>query len=118
MEIKIAVRHGHLEESTQTEIRTKAEKLVHFFNRLTMITVTIDLADELARSVEFLVSAEHKHDFVAHDTKPELMAAVDGALARIEQQLRRYKEKIQEHRGTPHGGPGATAALLPGPEAE
>jgi putative sigma-54 modulation protein len=117
MEIKIAVRHGHLDEAAQTEIREKARKLVHSFNRLSMITVTVDLENDLAKSVEFLVSAEHKHDFVARETHPDLTAAFDAAFAKVEHQLRRYKEKIQDHhRGTPHAGSDALGAPADGPD--
>ena len=65
MEIKISARHGHLSEETQAFIREKAQKLLRLFERLTMIAVTVDLKDDLNKVVEFLVSAEHKHDFVA-----------------------------------------------------
>ena len=43
VQIKISVRHGHLSDATQQFIRDKAEKLLHFFERLTMIEVTVDL---------------------------------------------------------------------------
>jgi putative sigma-54 modulation protein len=36
-------RHGHLNDSAQQFIREKAEKLMHYFDRLTMIEVTVDL---------------------------------------------------------------------------
>ncbi|MBY0525010.1 MAG: ribosome-associated translation inhibitor RaiA [Gemmataceae bacterium] len=104
MEIKISARHGHLSEAHQTFIREKAQKLLHLFQRLTMIEVTVDLSDDLNKSVEFLVSAEHKHDFVARETHADLMAAVDLVEAKLEQQLRRYKEKIQDHRRRPPTG--------------
>ncbi len=108
MQIKISTRHGHLSEANQNIIREKASKLEHYFERLTMIEVTVDLQKE-ERLVEILVSAEHKHDFVASDHNPELMAAVDGAVAKLETQLRRYKEKIQDHRRDPSMGEGAPA---------
>ena len=97
MQIKISARHGHLAEPTQQFIRDKAEKLLHLFSRLTMIEVTVDLKSE-SKIVEFVVSAEHKHDFVARETHTDILAGVDLALAKLEQQLRRYKEKIQDHR--------------------
>ncbi len=108
MQIKIAVRHGHLNESTQQLIREKAEKLLHFFERLTMIEVTLDLKATFEKKevkmAEFVVQAEHKHDIVAREHHPDLMAAVDLAVDKVEGQLRRYKEKIQDHRRTPHTG--------------
>ena len=98
VQTKIAVRHGHLSEAAQQTIKEKAEKLLHFFERITQIEVTVDLAKEDHKTVEFLVQAEHKHDFVSKETGPELMAAVDHALHKLEGQIRRYKEKIQDHR--------------------
>jgi putative sigma-54 modulation protein len=104
VQIKISVRHGHLNDSTQQHIRDKAEKLLHYFDRLTIIEVTVDLMRKEQKWVEFLVRAEHKHDFVAHDSHPDLLAAVDLVLDKLEGQVRRYKEKIQDHRRTPSVG--------------
>ena len=103
MQIKISARHGHLSEATQQFIREKAEKLLHFFNRITSIDVTVDLKNE-AKLVEFLVNAEHKHDFVAHESNHDVLAAVDLVVDKLEGQLRRYKEKVQDHRRTPATG--------------
>jgi len=103
VQIKISARHGHLNDETQQFIRDKAEKLPHLFERLTMIEVTVDLRGEL-KHVEFLVQAEHKHQFVAHEQDANLLAAVDLVMAKIEGQLRRYKEKIQDRRRTPSAG--------------
>lgn len=105
MQIKISARHGHLDESIQQAIREKAGKLLHFFGRLTMIEVTVDLKKELGDvQIEILVEAEHKHDFVAREGHPDVLAAVDHALHKLEAQVRRYKEKIQDHRRTPSVG--------------
>jgi putative sigma-54 modulation protein len=104
VQVKIAVRHGHLSDATQQVIRDKAEKLLHFFDRLTMIGVTVDLDRKDEKWVEILVQAEHKHDFVAHERHVDLLVAVDQVLNKLEGQLRRYKEKIQDHRRTPSAG--------------
>jgi len=116
VEIKISTRHGHLTEETQQFIREKAEKLTRLFDRLTMIAVTVDLKDELNKVVEFLVSAEHKHDFVATERNPDILAAVDLVMAKLEQQLRKYKEKLQDHRRRPAAGEVPPAAGRPSAE--
>ena len=117
MQIKISVRHGHLSDATQQLIREKAEKLLHFFERLTMIEVTVDMKKD-QKGVEFLVKAEHKHDFVAHESHADLMAAVDLTLDKLALQLRRYKEKIQDHRRRPSTGQVAGAPSLEEPSEE
>ena len=106
MQIKISTRHGHLTNGTQDFIREKANKLLHIFARLTMIDVTVDLNEDEKneKTVEFVVNAEHKHDFVARAKHKDILAAVDLVLDKLEQQVRKYKEKIQDHRRTPAMG--------------
>jgi putative sigma-54 modulation protein len=82
-----------------------------------MIEVTVDLKED-EKWVEFLVQAEHKHDFVARERNGDILAAVDLVLDKLVTQLRRYKEKIQDHRRTPSTGEvaGAPAAEEPSEE--
>ena len=117
MQIKISARHGHLGNGAQDYIREKAQKLTHLFTRLTMIDVTVDMVNHLHR-VEFVVSAEHKHDFVAQESKPDLAAAVDAVVDKLQHQLRRYKEKVQDHRRDPSAGEVAGAPRLEGTSEE
>src|SRR5262245_6529406 len=100
VQVKISARHGHLSDASQERITAKAEKLLRIFDRLTLIEITVDLKDSDSPRVDAQVSAEHKHDFVAHDQSDNLMGSIDTVLHKLEQQLRKYKEKVQErHRG-------------------
>jgi len=104
VQVKVSVRHGTLSEETHQMIREKAEKLLHYFERLTLIEVTVDMGKNGEKTVEFVVQAEHKHNIVGVDHHQNLMAAVDLAMTKLEAQIRRYKEKIQDHRRTPSTG--------------
>jgi putative sigma-54 modulation protein len=104
VQIKISARHGHLDEATQQFIREKVGKLLRYFERLTMIEVTVDLKDPLSQQVELVVSAEHKHDFVAREQNADILAAVDLVVDKLANQLRHYKEKVQDRRRTPSAG--------------
>ncbi|MFH1919135.1 MAG: ribosome-associated translation inhibitor RaiA [Planctomycetota bacterium] len=96
MQIRISTRHGSVSDETQSRIRAKVEKLTRLFDRLTAIELTIDLERRDEPSVDLRVSAEHKHDFVASTRSGELMGSVDQVIHKLEQQLRKYKEKIQD----------------------
>ena len=96
MQIRITARHGQLSEVTRAKLTAKVEKLAKMFERLTSIEVTVDLEHTEKPVVEICVSAEHKHDFVAKESADEMWAAVDGTIHKLEQQLRKYKEKVQE----------------------
>ncbi len=96
MQIKISARHGNLSDKTQEKITAKVEKLTRIFDRLSEISVTVNLEHRDDPTVDLKVSAEHKHDFVATVQAGELMASVDQVVHKLEQQLRKYKKKIQE----------------------
>ncbi len=121
MQVKISVRHGHLGEAAQRTIREKAEKLLHLFDRITLIEVMVDMKkteEDRSCHVEFVVQAEHKHDFVAQEHHHDVLAAVDLALSKVQGQLRRYKEKIQDHRRKPSVGEVASSSQPQGDTEE
>lgn len=96
MQVAITTRHGSLSPSAQAHMTEKAEKLLTIFSRITAIQVTVNF--EHAESVvEILVDAEHKHNFVASESNSDATVAFDTALHKMEQQIRKYKEKIQDH---------------------
>ncbi len=105
MHIEISTRHCELSGDQQAYLRDKAEKLLKYFGRLMAIEVAVDHGKH-AWEIEILVSAEHKHDFVASETGATPETAMDLCVHKIEQQLRRYKEKVQHHKGdVTHDGP-------------
>jgi putative sigma-54 modulation protein len=97
VQVAIAARHGELKPEVQDYITRKSEKLLTYFDRVTAIAVTVDLSEERV-GVEILVDAEHKHNFVSHAFGTEAGGAFDQALQKMEQQIRKYKEKVQDHR--------------------
>ena len=96
MQVSISVRHGRLSEASQEKIKAKVGKLDRHLERLTMIEVTVDLNNESKPTVQIQVSAEHKHDFVASDTSESLKGSLDAAIHKVDQQIRKYKEKLVE----------------------
>lgn len=117
MQVNISARHGHLSDATRSKIAAKVEKLERLFERLSAIEVTVDLEHEQNPTVDVRVSAEHKHDFVAAEQSTNLMAALDGVIHKLEGQLRKYKEKVQErHRGGGHRDEAASLEEEPGGE--
>ena len=117
MQVKITARHGHLSDAAQQHIRDKAEKLLHYFGRIMMIEVMVDMKENEC-VVEFLVSAEHKHDFVASERHMDILAAVDMVVDKLGRQLSRYKEKIQDHRRDPSAAEVAAPPTLEEPSDE
>lgn len=97
VQVAVTCKHGQLSANQQAYIREKSEKLLNLFERVTAIGVTVTFENGGVR-VEILVDAEHKHNFVADDSGSDVAPVFDVALHRMEQQIRKYKEKIQDHR--------------------
>ena len=100
MQVEITCRHGSIDSGTHDYISRKSEKLLTFFERVTAIGVTIDFEGNRVK-VEILVDAEHKHNFVASSEGEATIAEFDKSLGKMEQQLKKYKEKLQDHRRDP-----------------
>jgi putative sigma-54 modulation protein len=98
----ISARHGHLSPGAQEKISEKVEVVRKFFDRMTAISVTVDLEHRERPSVELRVRAEHHDEFVAIEQADTVFAALDGAVSKMENQLRRFKERLKEHRGRGH----------------
>lgn len=102
MQVTISARHGHLSAATQEKIVEKVQPVRKFFDRITSILVTADLEHTDNISVELKVTAEHHDEFVAVDNAENLITALDGAIHKIDNQLRKHKEKLKDHRATSH----------------
>jgi putative sigma-54 modulation protein len=97
VQVAVTCKHGQLSANQQEYISQKAEKLLTYFERVTAIQVTVTFENGGVR-VEILVDAEHKHNFVANDHGDDVAPTFDVTLQKMEQQIRKYKEKIQDHR--------------------
>jgi putative sigma-54 modulation protein len=102
VQINTSIRHGHISDATQATIQEKLEKLTRLYDRISALEITIDLEHRDLPAVDLKASVK-KHDFVAAAQAENLLAAVDVAVDKMEQQLRKHKEKVQDrHRGVGH----------------
>jgi len=98
VQVKVSTRHGHLSPASQSKITSKVARLKRYFDRLTALNVTVDLGDKALPAVEIVASAEHFHDMVSHERAAQLWRSIDGAIQKLEQQLRKHKEKTRDHK--------------------
>ena len=103
MQVTVSARHGQLDDATQQGLQEKAETLLRYFERLTAIGVTVDLHRDRGDRVrvEIIARAEHKHEFVATEQDADIAAAFNLAADKIKQQIKHYKERLQDHRRDP-----------------
>ena len=99
VEVKVVAKNGELSDSIQETIKQKVSKLPRFFDRTTGIQVVADLQHTSNPKVEVILSAEETNDFFASDTGSNVITALDSVIGKMEQQLKKHKSKLTEHRG-------------------
>lgn len=102
MQVRVSVRHGSLQPGDQQLIEEKVEKLRRLFDKVSSIEVLVDMERMDHPMVELVVSAEHATDCVAKAEANTVLGALDLVIPKVEQQLRRTKEKMTGHRATGH----------------
>ena len=98
MQVNVSARHGTISTHDQEVIREKAEKVQRLFDRVNAVAVTVDFQHPGHPNVEINVTAEHAPEFVASSASTTVISALDATIAKIEQQLRKHKEKITGHK--------------------
>ena len=92
MEIRINARHGKLPESLRNQAEQRFLRLERLGRRITAGSLVIDGTARLHRA-EARVLAAGGPPLIGHAEGPTLRAAIDGALHRLERQLKRRGER-------------------------
>jgi len=101
MKIEVTSRSDRIREDVRRYAAEKVEKLNHFFDRITSVRVVLSAEENERHGVELVVAAGGGATFVAEERGPEPFAAVDLAVHKMERQLARHKEKLQERHRRP-----------------
>ena len=98
MQVNVSARHGTISAQDQQVIREKAEKVRRLFDRVNAVAVTVDFQHPDNPHVEIIVTAEHAPEFVASTASTTVISSLDLTISKIEQQLRKHKEKTTGHK--------------------
>ena len=99
MQIVVTGRHMSVTDSMKQHAEEKAQKLIRFYGRVQQIRAILDF-DGGMPTAELIVDVEHAEDFIAREQNADMYAAIDTACDRVERQLRKHKERIdQKHKG-------------------
>ncbi|QDV62176.1 ribosome hibernation-promoting factor, HPF/YfiA family [Crateriforma conspicua] len=102
MQISVSARHGSLQPGDQELIEEKAGRLRRLYDRVSAIEVTVELVNLDKPAVEIRASVEQADDCVATAEASNVLAALDLVIPKVEQQLRKLKDKRTGHRATGH----------------
>jgi len=96
----ITARHLTLTPEMKERIERKASKLLKYYDRIQQIDVVVE-KHEAGHSVEFIVNAEHKTEFVARVEGGDVYVALDSVVDKLERQLSDHKERFRNRKHPP-----------------
>jgi putative sigma-54 modulation protein len=95
--VVVSGRHIEVTPAMKAHAEQKVLKLLKYFDRIQEIEVIFDSGKE-GMTVEIIVNAEHKREFVAHHRDADSYACVDGCMDKLERQLSEYKKKVRNRK--------------------
>lgn len=95
---RISVRHIKLTDAVRQHIEKAADRLPHFFDRIIDCEVIVT-KQKIHTEVEFIVKVpQQKLVASAQNDDDNVYKAIDDAAERIERQIKRYHDKLVDHR--------------------
>ena len=114
MQIHTTARHCELDQEVRLHAEERLRKFEKFARDIREAHLTVT-AERYRHSAEITLRLNH-HELVSREESNEAKIAIDLAADRIEQQLRRFKEKrVDRKRG---GRGGSVRDALPKPNGE
>ncbi|MBS3733763.1 MAG: ribosome-associated translation inhibitor RaiA [Phycisphaerae bacterium] len=101
MNVEIKARHMDVTDAIRDYGETKLAKLPRFYNKIQSMEMILDFEAEKALA-EVVVTAKRKATFVGSERNDDMYAAIDQAVHKVEQQIRRHKDRVRDHQGPPH----------------
>lgn len=97
MSIEVTVRHTHAMEDVNEYAERKAQDILNEFPRVEHVHVVLDVQKHL-HIAELIVQAPHRVRVEAKESSDNMRVSVDAAVEKVEKQLRRHRDKVQDHK--------------------
>jgi len=97
LNITITARHLRVTEEMKGHARERAEKMWKYYDRISHIEIVLDV-DGQKYSAEMIVTATRHTQCIGRAKDADIHTALDKVTAKVERQLRKFKEKLKDHR--------------------
>lgn len=95
MNLQISGHHIEVTPALREYVEQKLEPVVSHFDRVTAVNVILSV-EKLKQKAEVTVHVPGKDIFV-EDSAEDLYAAIDSLFDKLDRQVQKYKQKVQDH---------------------
>ncbi len=101
MNTVVNAKHMDITDAMRDHIESKTAKLPKYHDGIHSVEVILGREADLP-TTEIVVQANRKATFVASERSEDMYACFDQCFHKIIEQLRRYKDKMRNHKGLSH----------------
>jgi putative sigma-54 modulation protein len=95
MNLNIAGHHVEVTPAIRDYVTSKLDRVIRHFDNVTSAHVILSV-DKLIQKAEITLHVKGK-DIYADSIEPDLYAAIDALIDKLDRQVVRHKERISEH---------------------
>ncbi len=96
MQISITGRHVNVTDNVKAHINEKLERCLGVFPRIESIHVILD-EEKILKVSEIVIQAAGHIRVTAIEKSENLYDAIDRSIEHAERQMRKHRDKVQEH---------------------
>lgn len=94
----ITGKHIEIPQAVRSHAQDKTSKLPRYYDSINRIEVIVEAGKGGNISIEVIARAEHSKVFVGKEAGEDVYRCIDLAVHKIEEQLRRRKEKERDNK--------------------
>lgn len=101
MQVDITGHHVNVTPALESYVQEKLKKMHTRFSNITHVHVTLTVESPILQKAEATVNIA-KGKIYAEDTQEDMYAAIDGLIDKLDRQVVKHKEKLQDRGGNGH----------------
>lgn len=100
MNIHVTCRHMETSPALRDHATARVEESLSEFPRVEDVHVILDVERKINHVAEVVVKAKNHAHAEAKETTTDMYASIDEAVEKVHRQLRKLRDKIQDHKHT------------------
>lgn len=99
MDVRIVARHFDLTQELKEFARTRVEEFKKYVDKIVDVHIMLEV-EKYRKTAEISILVLGTK-LITEDTTDDMYASIDKAAKKMERRLKKYEEKIKEHKGVP-----------------
>lgn len=100
MNITVTCRHMEMSNALREHANSRVMESLDEFPRVEDVHVILDVQRKINHIAEVVVKAKNHAHAEAKETTSDMYASIDAAVEKVRRQLRRQRDKVQDHKHT------------------